>query len=342
MKKRYIILPFCLIASMLCAGTFTDVNTSHYWGKTGLKDLTSALDGNFTLIEGGSVPQTTLVVSNAGGEGTVTVYGGETNGASVTIKADNGDDAGDSFKMSVDTSENFDISGDNGSKGTFVSILKLTSAGVATFVGDVIISGGDLVGKTGCSIDLGEAAAGTVTITGTNVSIVGTTAVTGTFDANSVTVDAGAGIDNQAAGTLLIGAATATKVEIADTGDETEIQGPLDVNGNADFDGTVSCAITPSVNVTSNTFAVAAIAQKYIILKSTGEGRTVTLPAPGVAGKELVIIADGTQGTNTFIIPDDGTLVECGADWTGGVNDVISFVAETTAKWRCIGTKDND
>lgn len=283
-----------------------------------------------------------LTVTNAGGEGTITVYGGETNGASVTLKADNGDDAGDSFKMAVDTSENFSISGDNGSKGTFVNILTLTSAGAATLVGDLTVSGGDVAGLTGTSIDLGEATAGKVTITGTNVGIVGTTAVTGTFDANSVTVDAGAGIDNQAEGTLLVGASTASKVEIADTGIETEVQGPLDVNGNADFDGTVASAITASANVTSNTFAVAAITTENIILNSQGEAFSITLPAPTVAGQKLTVIASSAQTTNAFVIPDDGTLVECGSDITLSVNDTASFVALTTAKWLCVGNHDND
>ena len=43
----------------------------------------------------------------------------------------------------------------------------------------------------------------------------------GTVDANAFTSDAGAGLDTQAAGTLVLGAATATKVEIADTAVES-------------------------------------------------------------------------------------------------------------------------
>jgi hypothetical protein len=53
-------------------------------------------------------------------------------------------------------------------------------------------------------------------------------AVAGALDADNVTVDAGAGIDNAAAGTLLVGAATATKIEVGLTAVETEIQGTLD------------------------------------------------------------------------------------------------------------------
>jgi hypothetical protein len=52
-------------------------------------------------------------------------------------------------------------------------------------------------------------------------------------DFNSLTTDAGSGLDNAAGGTLPLGAVNATKVEIADTGVETEVQGDLDVLGNS-------------------------------------------------------------------------------------------------------------
>ena len=49
----------------------------------------------------------------------------------------------------------------------------------------------------------------------------------GGADADYMTVDAGAGVDTKTAGTLALGAATATKVELADTGVGVEAQGPL-------------------------------------------------------------------------------------------------------------------
>ena len=42
-------------------------------------------------------------------------------------------------------------------------------------------------------------------------------------------------LDTETATTLLLGKATASKVEIADTGVETEIQGPLDIQEVATF-----------------------------------------------------------------------------------------------------------
>ena len=85
-------------------------------------------------------------------------------------------------------------------------------------------------------------------------------------DADSYTVNAGAGLDNQAAGTLLLGAATATKVELADTGVETEIQGTLDAQEAATFAAlvTLSSNLTISgdtvlfVNVPTSTNGLAA------------------------------------------------------------------------------------
>lgn len=53
-------------------------------------------------------------------------------------------------------------------------------------------------------------------------------------NADTFVADAGSGIDVASAGTLVLGAATATKVEIADTGVVTEVQGGLTVQGDID------------------------------------------------------------------------------------------------------------
>lgn len=98
----------------------------------------------------------------------------------------------------------------------------------------------------------GQGAASLTTLDTTGAASIGTTlAVTGvaTFTAESVhdggldadylTTDAAAGVDTKTAGTLMLGEATATKVEIADTGVETEIQGTLDAQEAATFASTV-------------------------------------------------------------------------------------------------------
>jgi len=58
----------------------------------------------------------------------------------------------------------------------------------------------------------------------------------GTVDATAYTADAAAGLDTKTAGTLVVGASTATKVEIADASVETEVQGQLDVHENITVD----------------------------------------------------------------------------------------------------------
>ena len=91
---------------------------------------------------------------------------------------------------------------------------------------------------------------GSLTV-GTNVT------AGGVVDAASVTVDAGAGVDAQAAGALLIGAVTATSVEIADVGVATDIQGVLSVDGDATFDTTVN--ITSNLVITGTQLSMANI-----------------------------------------------------------------------------------
>jgi len=54
MRKSYLIGIACFMASLigfgLAAQSFTDVNSSTYWGKTGIPALTTALDANFAQV----------------------------------------------------------------------------------------------------------------------------------------------------------------------------------------------------------------------------------------------------------------------------------------------------
>jgi len=72
----------------------------------------------------------------------------------------------------------------------------------------------------------------TLVITGSvavseTITAAGAITAGGALDVDSITVDAGAGIDNQSAGTLVVGASTATNVVIADTAVTTIIEGPI-------------------------------------------------------------------------------------------------------------------
>jgi hypothetical protein len=77
------------VAAFVGAESFTDVNSSQYWGKTGIPALTAAIDANFAMIEDGlsgePVAATTLSASGATTlSGSVTVIGG-----GVTTRWDN-------------------------------------------------------------------------------------------------------------------------------------------------------------------------------------------------------------------------------------------------------------
>ena len=155
MKRKITLasLVLCLISVAALAGVFTDVNSSHYWGRTGLKDLTSTLDSNFELIESGAITST---VGNLVLGGDLTVGGGDINGPG---------------------SADIDLGETTTNKITMTASSGVSVSHAFTIGTDLTLTGGDITGLTGCSIDLGEATAGTVTVTGTNITLSGTTKV---------------------------------------------------------------------------------------------------------------------------------------------------------------------
>ncbi len=58
MKKLTLIAGVCLVGAVVFAQSFTDVDDSQYWGKTGIPDLTEAIDANNALLEDGTVSVT--------------------------------------------------------------------------------------------------------------------------------------------------------------------------------------------------------------------------------------------------------------------------------------------
>lgn len=133
----------------------------------------------------------------------------------------------------------------------------------------------------------------------------GTITSTGSVDAPSFTSDAGAGLDTQAAGTLVLGASTATKVEIADTGVETEIQGTLDQQEAATF----SDATNTRGNVDMNFDA--------------GEMLTIDNDPVGDAGVDLIVIA----AANDAVEADNGNILFVDDNRTGTEADVEAEAA---------------
>jgi hypothetical protein len=164
--------------------------------------------------------------------------------------------------------------------------------------------------------------------------------IAGIVDANSVTVNAGSGVDTATAGTQTVAAATATKLELARSGVETEVQGTLDVNGNADFDGTLTLSGS-ALNVT-NGQAVTVAAGCYVLNGIGGANdstNTITLAAPAAAG-ELVYLVAATATTNLITIADSGTVAASGAILLDG-NDTAQLIAVDTSTWCLVSESDN-
>jgi hypothetical protein len=132
-------------------------------------------------------------------------------------------------------------------------------------------------------------------ITRGNITASGTLGVTGvaTFtaesvhnsgiDADGITVDASDGIDTKTAGTLLIGAATATKIEVGLTAVETEVQGTLDVIEAADFDAAVTIGTT--LGVTGET----TLSGKYAVVGPDASTGLMILQASITAPNQALV-----------------------------------------------------
>jgi len=139
---------------------------------------------------------------------------------------------------------------------------------------------------------------GTATVTGavtmaSTLGVTGNITGSGAIDVDSVTTDAGAGVDTQAAGTLMVGAATANKVEIADTGVETEIQGTLDAQEAATFASTLG--VTGNLTVGSDKLIVTAASGNTVVGGTLGVAGAVTADDSVTIATNLIV-----GGTSTF------------------------------------------
>ncbi len=155
----------------------------------------------------------------------------------------------------------------------------------------------------------------------------------GVVDAESVTTDAGSGIDVQSAGTLMVGAATATKIEVGLTAVETEVQGTLDVLEAADFDTTVDVAGETTLAgsqvwgfLLKTSGYTNAVADAPIVSYNTSASTTNVLPeASTVQGKLIIVCLQDDDGD--LVIDTDGT------DKFDGTNNRATLDSANESLW---------
>ena len=181
--------------------------------------------------------------------------------------------------------------------------------------------------------------AGTLAVQ-TNATVGGTLAVTGvgTFtaesvhnggiDADYITADAGYGIDVKSAGTVMVGESTVTKVEIGDTGVETEIQGTLDVLGDVDINEqiTVDLDAADEEIVVTQSSAAGTASTPLMLINDDRTGATANEKAEA----SISIDAEGVYG----IAINDGALWVEGVAELGGATTITgaaTFAADVTA-----------
>lgn len=186
---------------------------------------------------------------------------------------------------------------------------------------------------------------------GGNLQVDGTFIAGGAADVASITVDAGAGIDSQSAGTLLVGAATATKVEVSLSTIETEIQGTLDVLEASDFNEEITIdldAADEEIIITqSHTAHTEGV--PLIMISDSATGATATEADEATmeissAGVYALVLSDGAlyvEGTSELvgdatltgdatINGNDLTLGATGVKMTSDADGAITFLGLST------------
>jgi len=301
----------------------------------------NATDAESRLAAGGSVAET-LALVNANDAGT----------AQVTLQADKADDAGDKYGIVATDGSGLDIQSDIGSKGTLSTVASIENTGLITTLvgidaigavdfdigsadvtdvtvttdgGTVILDGSvaasdDLVATDDCTVgdDLNVTGAATV---GETLAVVGVATFTaesvhnGGIDGNYLTIDAGAGVDTKSAGTLMLGEATANKVEISKAGTETEIQGTLDVHGGLD----VNEDVTIDLDATD----------EEIVITQSSEAGTASTPLIAINDDRTGATANETTEATIWIDAEGvyGIAIVDGALYVEGVSELVGTVS---------------
>lgn len=213
-----------------------------------------------------------------------------------------------SANPSTTTLLSLDFSANSDADGTYLT-CRDNSAGDTVFSvgedGNTVVAG--TLAVTGASTLTGVA-----TFTAESIHDLG-------IDADYITVDAAAGIDTKSAGALLVGAATATSIEIGDTAVTTDIQGPLTVLGStgAGIDAAGATALfIGEATATSVSIGASDIDTTILgplnVLEATGKGIDTTGAGALYLGEAVATsVVLGASDANTTVA---GDLVVTGLD----------------------------
>lgn len=264
-------------------------------------DIQSDIGSKGTLATVASVENTGLITSLVGIDaiGAVDFDIGSSDVTDVTIVVENG-------TVVIDD-------------GTLTASEDLASTDDVLVGDDLAVTGAATIGET-----LGVT--GNTTLSGT-LEVTGAATLASTLDVDSITVDAGAGVDNQAAGTLMLGESTATKVEIADSGVETEVQGTLDVHEGLDVneDVTVDLNASDEEIVITQSSAAGTASTPLVFVNDDRTGATANEPSEA----SISIDAEGVYG---LAINDGALYVEGASTLAGavGASTTLSVEGATT------------
>lgn len=341
MKKMFIVLAVLAFAGYANAAQDTAISEKEVRNPKVLKTFleSNALDAESRLTSG-SATATNLTLYNSEDAGSASLY----------LKSDKGDDAGDlmgvfvtgdgsgmliqSDKSSKGTLATKAIVGDDGLISTLVGFDAIgavdmdygsadvvdhvfTSDGGAVTLDGSVTAGEDLVSTDDVSVGDDIVVTGLATV-GETLAVTGESTFTGKtihnlgIDADYITVDAGAGIDNAAAGALKIGESTATSIEIADVGVATAVEGALTVASTLAVTGastltgaaTISGAASVRGATTLNTLAATGAVTMASTLGVTG---VATLTATPVLLNGLTVNTNATIG-GTAVVSGNTTL----------------------------------
>ena len=277
----------------------SDATVGGTLGVTGLSTLTAGakIPDNQTLTLG-TDDDITIKYDEATNDSIEFAANVEGQGLGMVFKADQGDDAGDTWKLNFADGGVASLGNDIATKGTFVSQLTLTPHAVVA--------------------NSTTAIGGAATVGGT-LAVTGNTTMTGTLDLNNTADISDTLTLSKASGTGLSVTKNATIGGTLGVTSNTTVGGTLDVTGATGIDGDFDIATSKFTvaSATGNTLVAGTLAV------NAGSGTGLSVVSDATVGGTL-----GVTGLSTLTagakIPDNQTLT------LGSDNDITIKYDETT------------